>query len=91
MDPAHLIGWISAALEDGVLSLVLVILALGYQTVQVRACVRRDALCSRELVRMRLAVVRLRTLISERLGEHPEPIPSIDELMSDRRGTDSET
>lgn len=82
MDIADLI---SKAVAEGWATLAVVGIAAVYQTRELRACRLRDDECTRNLGRVRVGIARLYSITKARLGE-ADPIPPLDELMSERRG-----
>lgn len=79
---------IEAAVKSGALGLAFTLAALGYQTRALQRMTARDTRCQGELLRLRLAVVRLYSAVRRLRNEPDDPLPALDELMRDRRGGD---
>lgn len=76
---------LEAAAKSGLLGLALTLAALLYQTRRLDRTTASHAACEDDLARVRVGVARLYTIVRQLRGES-DPLPPLDELMTDRRG-----
>lgn len=84
MTIAEAIAAAEAIARSGFAALIITICVAIWQTRELRACRARDAACGVRLHALSVGLARLHATVRERLGEH-DPIPSLDELMNERR------
>lgn len=75
--------------KSGFAALIITIGVALWQTRELRACRERDARCAHDLSRVRVAISRLHTIVQAQAGKH-DPIPSLAELLSERRDAQTE-
>lgn len=85
MSVEQVIAWAELAVRSGVGALVCVLIVAVYQTRELKKCHRGSADQRAELDAVKIALVRVYTLLKNALGETDE-LPPLSDLLHERRG-----
>ncbi|HEX6217022.1 MAG TPA: hypothetical protein VFZ38_19445 [Vicinamibacterales bacterium] len=84
MTPAEILAGVESIVRSGFAALAVTVIVAVWQTRELSQSRKREDDCARNLRAARVGIARLYGIVKARLGEH-DPMPSLDELMADRR------